>query len=323
MKNITLRKHYCKHFAPQIKIYDSPYFESRLELFGVTNDYREFINYVTNNYKTIEDYLNHYNQVQEEAIKFIKSKATYDKFIHDDMNYYSVKNDITSNSIYKDCNNGRRFISIDMISANFSALKYYEPAIFPRCNKYSDFIKQFTDNPYFIKSKRLRQIIFGNCNPKRQMTFEKYIMNIFLEKISQFIDISNVVSLSNDEIVIDVTDLEKQKMLFDKIIYQAAMFLQTAPLRVEIFDLYKIPNTHGFAKHFFTEGDVFTFKCLNSIEATLVERIYIDGKIKEEDKVFVTDGMLVKMLDESIPEINLDFIYKLNTSGNDDIADCY
>ena len=98
------------------------------------------------------------------------------QFIEDDMNKYAVTHtDLPTKDIFKPSNDGKLFISIDMRKANFSALKNYDSGIFDSVDTWEEFISRYTDNKHIINSKYIRQVILGNCNPKRQVTYENIL----------------------------------------------------------------------------------------------------------------------------------------------------
>ena len=103
------------------------------------------------------------------------------------MNKFTVTHkNLPSKDIFKSSNDGRVFISIDMRKANFSSLKYYgnciEKSMFRDTSTWEDFISLFTENKHIVNSKYIRQVILGNCNPKRHITYEKYIMDHVLKQ---------------------------------------------------------------------------------------------------------------------------------------------
>ena len=126
------------------------------------------------------------------------------------MNQFAVKNkNFPTKDIYKPTNIGRSFISIDMKKANFSSLRYYDASIFDNADTWEDFISKFTDNEFIINSKSIREVIMGNCNSGRVTTYEKFITDQLLTLIIDAgIEPNNIVFFSNDEIVVDVTDLD-------------------------------------------------------------------------------------------------------------------
>lgn len=99
------------------------------------------------------------------------------------MSKYKNPFSIPSGNVYKGDNIGKKYISIDMAKANFSALVHYEKEIgMDSAEKsfgqlcgydYNKFIGHFTDNKFVAESKYVRQYIFGHCCSKRVVNYEK------------------------------------------------------------------------------------------------------------------------------------------------------
>ncbi len=227
--------------------------------------------------------------------------AGYKQFIEDDMNKYAVTHtDLPTKDIFKPSNDGKLFISIDMRKANFSALKNYDSSIFDRANTWEEFIGKYTDNKHIINSKYIRQVILGNCNPRRQVTYEKYLMGGILDYIHEFfIHISNCVFFSNDEIVFDITDTYNENTInFLKLCLQEK---SVVPVKCEVFTLHKINGIQGYYKEL--EDGKTEFKCLDNYTLPFVLRKFQDQEITENDKVFYHEGLLSKFIE--VPNINV------------------
>lgn len=139
----------------------------------------------------------------------------------------------------------------------------------------------------------------GNCNPKRHITYEKYLMDKVLSclsNISGFID--KVVFFSNDEIIIDISDLEKSKLKIIMKQIENNIKDLTIPLKVELFTLYKIKETSGYYKEIFYEDREaeIEFKCLDSYSLPFVIRQFMGEEVTDSDKVFYFEGRLAQFL---------------------------
>lgn len=151
------------------------------------------------------EYLAAYYELKDIILEDIKNSAEYKAFNELDMNQFAIPEpyrSIPQMEVYKETNDGKVFMSVDLKKANFQALKLLSVLNY---DTYDDFILQYTALRYFKESKYIRQVIFGNCNPKRQVTFEKFLMyevaqrvNGILEKIS---DKFHLISLVTDEAI--------------------------------------------------------------------------------------------------------------------------
>ncbi len=310
-----LKERFCKDCNIPIKIYDEPYFTDRLELFDKFYKTKEKWNMFINElgkYNCEQDYFEEYNRVKDAAIESIKNSECYKRFNKEDMNKFAVVHkNLPNKDIFRPTNNGRIFISIDMKKANFSSLKYYEDSIgesiFGWASTWEDFIKSFTDNKHIINSKYIRQVILGNCNPKRHITYEKYLMEQVLSCLYNIVDEKRVASFSNDEIVYDMTSasgldtLNLVKWLIEERLSEKF----NIPFSVELFTLHKIYGTEGYYKKIFKEnGETnIEFKCLSNYMLPFVIRRFLGEEITDSDKTFIYEGLVSKFIE--IPNIEV------------------
>lgn len=317
--SIQLRERFCKDCNIPLKLYQSPYFEERLELYdpfyGTVKKWDIFLKEIEK-YKNEQDYFEDYNRIKEAAITSIKNTVAYQKFLSEDItDKFFIKNlDFPSQDIFKASNDSKTFISIDMRKANFSALRYYYPEMFVgksgTAKSWEEFIGMFTDNEHIINSKYIRQVILGNCNPKRQVAIEKYIMRNILSYVLNLIEPEikkeSVVFFSNDEIVLDVTENGYSGYVKTVIFNGLSQFSDPFPLfKIESFILHSIPGTDGYYKEIHSENGEITykFKCLNSYMLPFVIRKFRGEEVKESDKVFYHNGALAKYIE--VPQIEI------------------
>ena len=69
---------------------------------------------------------------------------------------------------------------------------------------YIDFIRKFTDIYYIEESKYFRQVIFGQMNPKRHITVEKYMMNKIHNLIVDRYKLTNLTVSNSDELIFEI-----------------------------------------------------------------------------------------------------------------------
>lgn len=305
-----LKERFCKDCNITLKLFKEPYFTDRLQLYyryyNTLDKWNIFVRELEK-YKREQDYLEEYNRVKDAAINDIKLSDGYNRFNEEDMGKYSVKyKDLPSKDIYKPSNVGKLFISIDMRKANFSALKFYDKSIFSNADTWEEFIGRYTENKHIVNSKYIRQVILGNCNPKRQVTYEKYLMGLVLEVLIDELgySASDIAFFSNDEIVIDMGKYEdcinKQKIL--EMVVNVRFNI---PFKIELFYLHKITGTDGYYKEFVKNiiERKYEFKCLNNYVFPFVLRKFNGEEITENDKVFYHEGLLSKFIE--IPEIEI------------------
>ena len=308
-----LKERFCKDCNIPIHIFQEPYFTDRLKLYdnfyGTIEKWNTFVKELEK-YHCEQDYFEEYNRVKDEAINFIQSTEAYKRFNEEDMNQYVVTHkNLPSKDIYHPDNNGKTFISIDMCKANFSSLKHYDKDMFADECTWELFMRKFTDNVHIIHSKYIRQVILGNCNPRRHISYEKYLMGLVFDKLLKWNNTleDRIVFFSNDEIVFDITDVEDE----DKNVLHFAIALITSslkfpPLKVEVFILHKINGTDGYLKEVVTPNCVshYKTKCVNNYMLPFVLRTLNNEEITEYDKVFYHEGLLAQFIEVPNIEIN-------------------
>ncbi|KAI4445282.1 hypothetical protein C823_007789 [Eubacterium plexicaudatum ASF492] len=307
------KERFCKDCNIPIRIFQEPYFTDILALYdkfyGTLEKWDIFLSELSK-YNCEQDYFEEYNRVKDAAILDIKNTEAYHKFNEEDMNKYAVTHkNLPNKDIFKSSNDGKCFISIDMRKANFSSLHHYNSDIFGGAESWEEFIGRYTGNQHIINSKYIRQVILGNCNPKRHITYEKYLMDGALTYLTEvFISMDRVVFFSNDEIVVDVSDMDKNKQ--ERIVFaiRNGMKDMPVPLKTELFILHKIVKTDGYYKEIIDENDntEIEFKCLDNYALPFVLRKFLGEDVTENDKIFYHEGLLAKFIETPQIEVNID-----------------
>lgn len=307
-----LRQRFAKDIGVPIKIFVEPYFSNMLDLYeehySARTKWNQFLA-LLENFANDQEYFAYYNKVKDDAINFLASNPEMQHFSQkEDMKKFAPKmQGYPSNSIFKCTNVGRHFVSIDMVKGNFTALRHYNPAIVGEKETYEEFIGMFTEYEYIIKSKYIRQVIFGNQNPKRQVTYERYLMEQVLSEIFARTKIpgANVAYLGTDEIVLDVTNFVNEIGMIDgdfvDRLNEALQVVRSEGVNVrnEYFKLYRIKGTSGYMRkyEFETAHKGVDFKCVEADEMPFVIRAYKNEPVQDSDIVFVYNGKLAKLLE--------------------------
>lgn len=299
----NLRKRFVKDYKLPIKIYDEPYFSYQLNLYddyyNCVEKYEAF-KLELNAFNNEEDYFAYYRSIKEKMMYYIKNSTGYTIFNSPDHYNDIKKNEVNitnlpTSDIYKDSNIGKTFLSIDMIKANFNTLRYFNPEMFNYKDTWEDFCRMFTDSEYIINSKYIREVIFGNCNPKRQIQYEKYLMSSLLPELP----IDKIVFFSNDEIVLDITNMTNIDDIKEKLRYFVV------PLRLETFTLNKVlfnNNIIGYIKNL--EDNSIQIKKVNPLYMPIIVKKLKNKPLQEEDLVFEHENILCKLL--SYPTIYIE-----------------
>lgn len=308
-----LRQRFCKDWNIPIKLYDESYFSERLAVYNqhtfVVHLLGEFLELVTKSGGE-QGYFTLYNEVKDKAIKYLNDSEEMAYFREkEDMNRFTTLKNFPSKDIFKQTFIGKTFISVDLAKGNYTALRHYNPAIVGNTDTYEEFMAIFTDEPYLIGSKYIRQVIFGNVNPKRQVTYEKYLMGLVLsDLLAQGIPEESVVFFSTDEIVLDADAYTDETIsVIDATVNKHRV--NGINTRVEHFLLHYIPEAETYVKEFknkHLKGTV-EFKCMTSVMMPFVLKALYGNPITDNDNVFELDGRLAKWLDETKIELNHEF----------------
>ena len=114
------------------------------------------------------------DKLKEQIADTIKATPIYEKYLQDSLQSFEIDQDllnhqsITKETIYDHQNDNKFFISLDLKSANFNALRYYDKGLVLNCNNWDEFIAKFTDLKYYLKNKLFRQKIFWLLEPDKQ-----------------------------------------------------------------------------------------------------------------------------------------------------------
>lgn len=300
MNSIALKKRFCRDCSLPISLYDNPYFYERLGALDLVYDcidkFNTFCSELTE-FETEQEYFEYYNSIKNKVIDFIKSTKYYNDFINSDFKCEYIK---SKKDLYIEPNDGGHFISIDMKEANFSSLRYFDERIVDYCEDWKELISRYTHKLHIINSKYIRQVIFGACNPKKQIQYEHSLTNLLCKHIMDNITPISVYSMSEDEIIIYVPDIHKNDNTFSlkslkKVINECPGEIGKL-YKIKMFVLDKIKGTEGWVKHYYDKS-IPDFKCLNSEIAHQVIKYYFCDEITDNDLVFFHNGKLAKYLE--------------------------
>jgi len=318
--SISAKERFCKDCNVPLRLFHEPYFTDRLKLYdrfyGTLSRWELFLTELEK-YPCEQDYFEEYNRIKDMAISDIKKTAAYQRFNEEDMNQYRVTHpNLPNKDIFKASNDGKYFISIDMKKANFSSLRHYDSSIFKDADTWEAFIGRYTDNRHIINSKYIRQVILGNCNPKRHITYEKYLMDQVLTQLLQN-DIApeRIVFFSNDEIVLELSGMDKAERYSFASRISALMESMPVPLKAEHFFLHRIMGTDGYCKEILRETaeKKLEFKCLDNYILPFVMRHFLGEPVTDSDRVFWHEGLLAQYIET--PKLEADTLYSVDDNS--------
>lgn len=293
----TLRKKFVKDYGLPITIYQSPYFEYYLELYEELHQAKTLFALYEKEVRDaggIEAYLQSYNELKNRIIEYVKEKPSFQSFNDSLLTEYNVKMELPKAKLYHPDNHGGRFISVDLEKANFHALRYFDADIVDEDETYLQWLRRFTNSEHMARSKNLRQIIFGNLNPKKQQKLQKYITHSFLEVVGQFADANSIMSASHDEIIVRVGgDFDKEKLKEELVSVHNHAF----PLHVEEFVL-KVQEPHlqyGYVKEYVDNGKI-EFKGVPASFMAQAYKNYLNEPLDDRDLLFFYEGRVASFV---------------------------
>jgi hypothetical protein len=318
--SVKLKQRFCNDNNLSIQLFEEPYFSERLDLYGQKQVYDDFISMIEREYNgNEEEFFQAYNELKDKIINYIKDSGAYRLLNLSDMNDYKLKKEFRQSDVYKIPNIGKKFISIDMSKANFTALVKYGMdnwVNFFSSYDWNEFMKKFTTNEHFINSKYIRQVVFGNCNPKRQVHYESYLMGKVVDALlsAEIIDTKDIYSLCSDEIIISTENIPAEKLVGKLLEIEEAVETFDFPLKIEAYSLgavaeagKKIDNKTVYAfikKHYVGEKlDKLEIKCASPYHMHFVQRVINGEEITDRDLIFSFEGKMAKLLEK--PELQL------------------
>ena len=311
----ALKQRFVKDYNLPINIFEDDLFEYYLkeldEQYDTIKKYESFKDFL-NKYETQEDFFQASTKIIDNILEYVSNKEDYKKLELDRLEKLNQVKNCPSKNIYNLENVGNYYISLDLIKANFQALKKYSKKIVFNCETYEDFISKFTNEDYLKNSKQIRQVVFGNLLPKKQQIIQKDIMfgifNTLLEN-----DIKNIVSVMSDEIVIQCENKEDMDFKKNKI---SQLDFKGFEIRIDAYKLNNIHNRKYFVREF--DDGTFDFKCIPSNLLLQAYKIYLNQPLKPEDLMFFHEGVKAQYL-ESI--FTKDVSYNIEDTNTIEVKD--
>lgn len=289
----ALKKRFVKDTGIPIIIFDDKYWDYFINLYDKYYDSKKKWSYFLNVYSYCdsneEKFFKMENDIIQNAIEKIKSVPEYEDF--NKSNIGNIQEHIPPyKNLYIPENSGKNFISIDLIKANYTALKRYSSKLVLDTLTYEEFIKKFTPYEYFIQSKQIRQIIFGNLNPQKLQILQKKIMISilgFIQNNYYKIPNENIYSLSFDEIII--FNNNEEKYYDDEFVIKLKESMNMFNARANSFILKKLGDYNFYMKEF-KDGNV-EFKGIPSYFMPQVIKHLSGEDLKAQDMLFYFENV--------------------------------
>lgn len=207
--NHVMNKQLVKDYKFPVPVVDEPYFShfaALLEGFYSVEQARQNLAAMSDRAGGFEAALGNTRKLIATVVDHVLDKSAYREFQGMNMDKFRDSRLPEKQVLYHRNNVDQRFIALDMKKANFQALRSVDAELVDGCDSWEAFLGQFTNEPYYLSCKQVRQVIFGQLNPKRQQTVMKHRMaTVFKGLINEGVSDSAIFSSSPDEIVIGYT----------------------------------------------------------------------------------------------------------------------
>ena len=258
----------------------------------------------TQKYKDIKHFLSLYEESEmeisdayefrknksQEIIEFIKGTNAYNELCYDKnlIDYPTAKSIEYVEEI--------KYLSIDLRSANWVALKHYDPDhINELGNDYIDFLSKFNLPKVFLHSKYLRQFIFGNVNPKRLIKVQRHLIQ---EMVRKYQDKLQVEGVRNDEVIFSFKDFSEIKDIYNQIDhdkYKTKIFTIDRVEDFRIDNLYDIDGNLVHREMMGVDGTLFYIKLKEYITGEELDIRDLYFKSNGRKAIWAIDNLKVKL----------------------------
>ena len=296
LNNLT-KKRFVSDFGLPIDVFQEPYFSYKIDALDDAFDTKRklaLLEKTINVYGSSEEFFKEGNRVIKALQDQITSTDEYKELQGNDLKELSDFNlsvkqkfNFTKN-LYVEPNVEKTFVSIDLIKANFNAFKNFGII---KYNNYSEFVESVTPCFYFVESKQIRQVVFGQLMPKKQVIIEE---NAIL-KILDTLSISNedhIIIVNKDELIIEVGEdfnLESFKETIDS----------EFPLRIEKFKLLGLRDKKEKLYFIKDYGDDKELKAVPKVYYVQAYKKMMGIDIVDKDLTFFYEGNASRFLEST------------------------
>jgi hypothetical protein len=277
MKDI---KGFCKLFDINIPEYSEfDYYINQLSKTWRWKNIKDLIKLYQEAESEINDIYQFRMDKSNEIIDFIRSTRAFSELNDDNLiNDYPTTKNFTYDS-------SKRYLSVDIKMANWTTLKRYDPDFLNELgNSYEELLEKFGLSEIFKYSKSLRQYIFGNLNPKRQIKFQRKIIEDLIQEYKHLN--LKTVCIKNDEIIWEIDCNQKLNNILSTIDNN---LFKTKLFEVDRVDDFKIHSYYDNLGKFLYKEMV---GCNGNLFYINLKKYILDEEIDIRDLYFRMDGNL-------------------------------
>lgn len=299
----ALRRRFVKDCGLPIQLLQDPYFEYFINLLapyfqnhgGIRERLAVFEQFVQD-IGGESAYFAYDARLKDDVIKHIQSKPEYMEFTESRIQDVFPIADVPVRGVnlYNPANVGKQFISLDLVSGNFRAMRTFSRWLVDSTDNYAEFMGGFTASRHLITSKHVRQYIFGNLCPKRQIHMERWLMAQIINALLKFLPKDSFLAISNDEVILKVG--ENTHTLVNIAL-------------IDLLDLYNLPGLSLVKKESFTlrrvgdyyvkvfEQGGFELKCVPEYLFAQALKHHLGQKVEPMDLAFYFEHRIARFME--------------------------
>lgn len=168
--SISMKRRFVKDFDIPIKCFDPEDFRYFMDLYDREMQAHAKLNVMLEEIKNQGGeaaFHKFYFNTKEKIVQALSSSEAFAKFARDDSFLAPAEQEKLPASIYEPSNVGKYYLSLDIRSANFNALRFYDPSIVHGYETWEDLLKDHfhVTSPYLLAVKELRSVVFHDTCP--------------------------------------------------------------------------------------------------------------------------------------------------------------
>ncbi|MBK06717.1 MAG: hypothetical protein CL920_16210 [Deltaproteobacteria bacterium] len=285
----ALRRRFVRDTSLPISLVQQPYFSYFIELYDPVYQSVEKYERLLKTMESLgseQAFFEEHKRIKEKVVESVEAQPAYKAILRDTFEQYKVTGGFTQENIYTMKHADQTFISLDLKKANFNAFRHHDPSILQNAESYETLLTPFTEETYFLKSKYLRQVIFGHLQPKKQQKIQKWMIQQIADALSPNIAEDRFLSASSDELILRTTPgaVEEELSWIESV-------LPFPFVRAEAFTLRSIGGKSFFVKAFL-DSEKVEFKAIPGYLLPQCYKHYFGQPIEAYDLLFTFEGML-------------------------------
>lgn len=314
-KRMELRYRFVHDTDAPIPVLEAPWFEYFLdkyeEQFGTRTTWDKLWYEIREKADSdLVKWLDMYYQSRDALVRKLHDSPAYERLNTCDMSRYDMAWFDTKGvkSVYSD-SQPRVLLSVDLKQGNFNALKHEFPDLFDNARTWEEVVAGVTDSGHMARSKYMRQVVFGQLNPKRTIKIEEWLSGKagFWLTLAEPALKERLLMWRTDEAVFDLTDDPELTKKVAGNLENLRKDLQGLdyPTRLELLRVspvtYETPNGEEFTCHLKERlgPDMLTTKyelksCPLYYHAQVWSLMFGDGVVKQEDLYTTLHGQTVR-----------------------------